>query len=177
MKTILGIDPGFAKCGIAIVELMPDAERVISLFVACTSKSDKKRKVRASEDNVRRAAELFGMINFPIGGDTIAICAEAQSWPRNAGAIAKIGIAWGVVAGIAARHGLPVLQATPKELKRAVCGRGTASKKEVQAALVERYGELPLPPQRGLHEHACDALAAVVACLDADVIKLARRML
>lgn len=89
----------------------------------------------------------------------------------------KIGIFWGVLAATAEFNALPILQATPQEIKKRLCGRGSASKKEVQAKLVERYERLPLPSQKGKHEHICDALGAVVTCLDAPEIMMARRMI
>ena len=85
-------------------------------------------------------------------------------------------MAWGVVGTLAFRHGLPVLQVSPQDLKRCLTGSKTASKAEVQDALTARYGPLTLPSQRTLHEHVCDALGAVVACLDAAPVLMARRL-
>lgn len=174
---LLGIDPGFATCGIALVALDKDGERVLRLEVVRTKKSPKKRDVRASEDNVRRIIEIANRVMDVSGEGVIGICSESQSWPRNSGTSAKLGMVWGVIGTLSVMRGAPVLQATPMEIKKRLCGRGTASKKEVQAALVQRYGALDLPDPAGVHEHACDALAAVVACLDAPSVLMARRML
>ena len=52
---VLGLDPGFASIGAAVFELSKTGEVVSEVSVFKTSKSDKKRKVRASDDNLRRA--------------------------------------------------------------------------------------------------------------------------
>lgn len=176
MTALLGIDPGFASLGLARVELVGDGEHVAELGVVRTRKSDRKRGVRASDDNVRRIVELAEAVESWITPDVIALCCESQSWPRSSAVTAKLGMSWGVVGALAARHGLPVLQATPQEIKQAVAGVATASKAEVQDALTARYGPLELPSQRTLHEHCCDALGAVVACLDAAPVLMARRL-
>lgn len=174
--TLLGIDPGFAALGLAQVELVGSGERVAELGVVRTAKSNRKRGIRASDDNVRRIIELAQAVEPWVAPDVIAICVESQSWPRSSAVCGKLGMAWGVVGALAARHQLPVLQASPKEIKRAVTGKATASKDAVQTALEARYGPLRLPEQRTLHEHACDALGAVAACLEAPVVLMARRM-
>jgi crossover junction endodeoxyribonuclease RuvC len=176
-KVLVGLDPGFASLGLARVHLLEGGgERVARLRVLRTKASSKKHGVYACDDNVRRAVELAEGLEEWITPGVIAICAESQSWPRNSAVCAKLGHAWGIIASVAHRHGLPVLQRSPQDIKRAVTGSATASKKAVQAALVERYGPLRLPTQVTLHEHCCDALGAVVACLDAPEIQMVRRL-
>jgi len=178
MTTIIGVDPGFACLGLARVALLPGGgERVECLEVIRTEASARKREIRATDDNLRRAGELAAALDGWIGPDVVAICSESQSWPRNAATTAKVGMCWGVIAAVAHRHGLPVLQASPQEIKRAVAGRKTASKGEIMVALECRYDDLPpWPAQKGLVEHAADALAAVVACLDHPMFLMTRRM-
>ncbi len=177
MTALLGIDPGFASLGLARVELVGAGERVARLGVVRTAKSDRKRGVLASDDNVRRIVELAEAVESWITPDVIAICTESQSWPRSSAVCGKLDLSWGVVGALASRHGLPVLQVSPQDLKRCLTGSKTASKAQVQSALTARYGPLELPSQRTLHEHCCDALGAVVACLDAAPVLMARRLI
>lgn len=174
---LLGIDPGFATMGLARVELAKGHERIDALGVVRTVKSVKKRAVRASDDNLRRIVEIAAELEEWIVPGTIALCCESQSWPRSASVSAKVGMCWGVIGALAARHGLAVLQSSPKEIKVAVAGKGTASKLEVQAALERRYGALDLPKQKTLREHPADALGAVVAVLDSPTVLMARSMM
>lgn len=174
---VLGLDPGFAALGLAAVDLTPGAERVERAWVVRTEKAARKVEVRASDDNVRRARQLAAELERAVvEWGPVALAAEAQSWPRNAGASAKVGIAWGVVAALAERHGLPLVQASPQDVKRAVAGAKTASKGEVAAAVEARFPEVEWPRQASLVEHAADAVAVVLACLDSPVLQLARRL-
>lgn len=180
---VFGIDPGFASCGWATVQLLPEGrERVVDAGVVRTEKSAKKRAVLASDDNHRRSVELFGALWRLVASQrVVAIAAESQSWPRNAGASAKVGMAWGVISAIAARLELPLVQASPQAVKRAICGRKDASKEDVLAALEQRYGVEQLEPILALpktqQEHPSDALAAAVACLDSEIVRMARQLM
>jgi crossover junction endodeoxyribonuclease RuvC len=175
---VLGIDPGFASCGVALVRLMPIDEKVVALAVIRTVKDNAKRRTYAADDNLRRARELHRVIDDLIVANGVrAIAAEAMSFPRNASNSAKMALCWGVLVSIAEARGLPIVQASPQALKRAVTGSTTASKDEVEFALLKRFGndleDLFTGPD-GQREHAFDALAAVVACLDSDVLRALR---
>ncbi len=61
----------------------------------------------------------------------------------------------GVVCYLLARRGIPTIEYTPSELKRALCGNGRAPKIQMQRALMKilHLPELPTP------DDAADALA------------------
>lgn len=195
--TIIGIDPGFASCGYAIIDIGPSTKEamVASLGVLRTKVSDKKQKVLASHDNVRRGRELVRPLrDLMLSGRILAekdlfapaalkpvglVCAESMSFPRSASAAAKVAITWGLIIALLDQFDLPLLQASPQQVKRAVVGSASASKDEVKDALCKRFG-------RGLHrmvkaipasehEHCFDALASAVACLDTDEVRMLRR--
>ncbi len=174
---LLGIDPGFSAIGLARLELRPDGSEVVDdLAVIVTEPSAKRRKVLATEDNVRRLQEIGAALAPWIASDVVAICAESQSWPRNAGSSAKVGMSWGTIAELARVARVPILQASPQQVKRALTGRKDASKDEVRAALEARYQVRPeWPRQKGLVEHAADALACAVVCTGAPEVLAARR--
>lgn len=184
---VLGIDPGFASMGVAVVDVRERDERVIALDVVRTQKDDRKRRTLASDDNVRRARELavelggaIGWLGNAGGNNARVVCAEAMSFPRNASAASKVALSWGVICALAEVRDLPIVQASPQQIKKAVAGTKTASKLDVESALLARYGneleQLVAHLPDGQHEHAYDALAAVVACLDSDVLRMARRV-
>lgn len=177
MGLVLGIDTGFSTMGISLLELSGHSDKVLGVKTLTTKKSDKKRNVRASDDNMRRARELAVELRTRIEKyDLKAICMEAQSWPRNSSSSAKIGISWGVVAALAEAHGLPVLQATPQAIKMALVGKSSASKDEIISAIKKRYPEIVWPTAKGKHEHIADATGAVVACMDSDIIRMVRQV-
>lgn len=186
MTYILGIDPGFASVGVAVVALgdTPANDCPIKLDVIRTKKADTKRKVRASDDNLGRAKEIAAELQkiltlYPAS----LICAETMSYPRNAAAAAKMAICWGVLAAIAQQRHIPITQASPQEVKKALCGRKDASKEEVQDALQTMFPAMLTGKDNlcaripaSVQEHPYDALAAVIACRDSEVFLLARRM-
>lgn len=179
---VLGIDPGFSSLGYALVDLKGTDEVVVEgLGCIRTEKSSKKGKVLASDDNTRRARELFRAL-LPLMEGVVAICTESQSWPRNASSSAKVGMGWGVIAALSELMDVPILMASPQGLKRAVCGKATASKEEVQEAVDKRFGRdfgselVDNGLAKTYHEHPYDALGAVLACLDDEVLRIARRL-
>jgi Holliday junction resolvasome RuvABC endonuclease subunit len=181
---VLGIDPGLATFGLTVVQLTPTEEVVQAMHIKTTEKSPKKQNVKAADDTLRRSRELSEWLEKVVGvwGDQIkAICVEAMSWPRNSAAAVKVAMSWGVLSSLSARRSWPVVMATPAEIKLAVCGVKSASKQQVQDKLMERYPhseELQSFRQttaKTKQEHGFDALGSVVACLDSEVIRLARR--
>jgi len=177
MGIVLGIDTGFSTMGLSLMELTPTGEKVLGVRTLVTKKSAKKTGVRASDDNIRRARELAAELRRRLDKyDIKALCMESQSWPRNASASAKIGISWGIVAAVAESKDLPILQASPQAIKKALVGVSNASKDEVIAAIKKRFPEIKWPNAKSIHEHIADATGAVVACMDSEVIKMVRQV-
>lgn len=177
MSIVLGCDPGLASFGLALVDVDATDERVVALEVLRTEKSSRKRSVLAADDNVRRCRELSARLLYLVGQHRPrVICAESMSHPRGSSAAAKLAMSWGALATVAEILALPLVQAAPKAIKLATAGSGTASKEDVQAALERRYPGLAWPSRKSDVEHAADALGAVVACLESDVVRMARRL-
>lgn len=177
MTRLLGIDPGFASIGWAVVESTDDGSTldVISAGVVRSKKAKPKQRVLAADDNFRRAREIgraLGRIMLEHRVD--AVCAEAMSFPRSSSVAAKMAMCWGVLAQLCETLGLPLVQTSPQKLKRAVTGNASASKDDVAAALYIRLpnalGALVGIPA-SIHEHAMDAFGAIIACLDSDVVR------
>ncbi len=188
-KLLLGIDPGLRRCGWSAVLVEDGVPRLHSCGVFKTEKSAKKLNVLASSDNVRRCRELWTMLedcyldNSEPGSfmeDASCICVESQSWPRSASSSAKTGMAWGVLSAWAECHQIPLVQASPQQIKFAATGKGTASKQAVAEGLAKRPGFENLPAlldqlNKGDREHAADATGAVVACLGSDLVRACLR--
>lgn len=174
----LGLDVGFAAFGWAIAELDPDP-RALALGLIRTKKD--QRKVLLAVDNHKRGQQIVRELVdvLDLCPDVGVICAETISFVRSNTVMAQMGRAWGIVDALAELRGLPLLQASPQEIKKANCPlHKAASKLDVQQSLEERFGEavrqqlVRIP--RSMHEHPCDALGAIVACLSRDELRLAR---
>lgn len=177
---IIAIDPGLGSFGAALIDLPGDgfdrAARpgVIAVAYNETKKAAKKQNLLAADDTAERARELWQFLRifwhdaYPSAMPPTrprALLAEAQSWPRNAGASAKVGVAWGVIVAFAAERDLPILQLSPQKVKKHLCNSISASKEEVEAAVRGRtlwaaearaYME---GLKGGAHEHVHDAIA------------------
>lgn len=179
---VLGIDPGMASVGVAVMELLPDGLRLVEAGVIRTQKADKKRRVRAADDNIERTREIASELLRSIRTyRPVAICAESMSFPRSSSVAGKMAMCWGALAAIAEERHLPVLQATPQEIKQVLTGSKAAGKEEVQAAVLARLAprscrDIESIP-RSQQEHAYDAMAAVMACEGSEVIRMARQMM
>jgi crossover junction endodeoxyribonuclease RuvC len=177
---VLGLDPGFSCVGFALVRLDGDELHPTEMGVIRTEKASKKQNVFASEDNLRRAREITAVLNKILRAHPVqAMCAETMSFPRSSSVAAKMAMCWGVVAAFSELMNIPLVQATPKALKKSVTGRADASKEDIIEVLRKRYGEEVeglvdgVPPS--LREHPYDALGAVVACRDSELLRLLRR--
>ncbi len=193
IPTLIGVDPGFANFGYAATTWQnPKQGHVQDFGVFETEKSNKKQNVLSSSDNIRRMREIHMFFSTWLrrfadhaSYRVIAICAESISLPRNASVSAKMGMTWGVLVSVAAELSVPIFEATPQMVKRAVTGNKSATKEEVQAAL-----DVFIPTVlgasvttsaaidkflKGQREHVADSLASVVACMSSDSIQMALR--
>lgn len=177
--SLLGLDPGFASLGYAVVDLLP-TPHVVSFGVFETAKSSKKQHVLSTEDNVRRSIlisrALRGWATF--APRCVGICAEAMSFPRSSSVAAKMALTWGAIASLSEAANIPILQASPQQVKVSACGVKTATKDEVQAAVLRLYPEIAAMRAgivRGQWEHPHDALAVAHLMLQSDVVKMLLR--
>lgn len=176
---LIGVDPGMANFGWAVVALGPGTMRVLSLDIVRTEKSQKKRNVLASDDNVRRLREVSKTVwalasNHNVSG----FCLESMSFPRSASAAAKMAMTWGVVCAVAEALQIPIFQASPQQIKLKLCGQKDASKDDVEAAVKKAFPEASklLKAPRSVQNHAWDAVAAAMTCADSEVVRMVRKL-
>lgn len=182
---VLGLDMGFAGLGWSVYALgapVPRgtvADRVLDLGIITTKPTPKKRRAFTSDDNHRRTAEIYLQLRGIVDHNAIrAVAAETFIYHRGIKASAKMGLAWGALIALITERDLPLLEATPQEIKKVLCDDVKATKDDVQRAVLARYGS-PLadalaPYADSLHEHAYDSVGAIVACLPSNTIKLLR---
>ena len=147
---ILGIDPGTAALGYGIVD--STAGRVRRVDHGCLA----TRADRPLTERLRAIHALVADLIELHRPDRLAV--ERLFFSRNAQTAFAVGQARGVVLLAAAERDVPVREATPSEVKSAVCGDGRADKAAVarMVALVLGMAELPTP------DDAADALAIAI---------------
>lgn len=144
---ILGIDPGTATTGFAVIKKVKTGVQALDFGVITTSKNlELPERLREIAANLR---ELFSL-HKP---DLLAV--ESLFFFRNHTTAFLVAQARGVVLLAAAEHGLPVREFTPLQVKQAVTGYGRAEKKQIQRMVQQIFelDEIPKP------DDAADALA------------------
>lgn len=151
---VIGIDPGTATTGYAIVRLLRDhrLEAIEYGAIRTPAKAPLCERLGA----ICQAVEDLGRAHRP---DAMAV--EELFFGRSARNVFAVGQARGAVLVAAARLGLPVYEYTPMQVKQAVTGYGHADKHQVQQ-MVKAIFALHLVPKP---DDAADALAVAACCL------------
>lgn len=136
---VLGVDPGVANVGLAVVAR---ADRKVSLVWSTTVRTPSDL---AGSSRLRRLADEVGAAIGLHAPDAVAI--ERLAWNRNQVSALQVARATGAVMVVADRAGLPVEEYGPNEVKIAVTGSGNADKHQVRDALVRIHGLRNCPVQ------------------------------
>jgi crossover junction endodeoxyribonuclease RuvC len=150
---VLGIDPGLANVGLAVVARR---DRAVTLVWSDTVRTptDAEEAVR-----LRRLADAVAEAIADHRPDAVAI--ERVAWNRNQVSALRVARAIGAIMVAADRAGLPVQEYGPNEVKIAVTGMGDADKRQVRDALarIHRLRGVPAQPD------AADAVAIALTHL------------
>jgi len=147
---ILGIDPGSVITGFGAIETENRKTRLIGCGCIRTS---------AKTPFAERLRKIYGELAETLSRyhpDEVAV--EDVFYSNNVKTALKIGHARGVILLAAADAGLPIAEYSPREVKRAVVGSGSASKEQVQF-MVKNILTLKEAPQP---YDATDALAVAL---------------
>ena len=121
---ILGIDPGSVITGFGAIQTENREPRLIGCGCIRTS---------AKTPFAERLRKIYGELAETLlryHPDEVAV--EDVFYSNNVKTALKIGHARGVILLAAADAGLPIAEYSPREVKRAVVGSGSASKEQVQ---------------------------------------------
>lgn len=147
---ILGIDPGLAAAGWGLIEYPRGGPETV-LYGAVRTKADLETPARLQE--------LYQAIQAVIAETKPeAISVEQLFFATNVKTAIVVAQARGAILLATADSKLPIYEYTPLQIKKAVSGRGTANKSQVQHMVAMLLGlkEIPRP------DHAADALAAAL---------------
>ncbi|MCJ1707359.1 crossover junction endodeoxyribonuclease RuvC [Microbacterium sp. VKM Ac-2923] len=145
---VLGIDPGLTRCGVGVVDVLPN--RTATLVHVGVVRS-------ATTDPIERrlATIAAGIRSVLAEHDPGVVAVERVFAQNNRHSVMGTAQASGIALLLAAEYGIPAATHTPSEVKAAITGYGSADKLQVQTmvARVLRLDELPQPAD------AADALA------------------
>lgn len=149
---ILGIDPGFDRLGLAVVEGDPSRPTLIWSDCVTPPKGATADRLAAVEDAVRTAITTYTP-------DAVAI--ETLFFSTSKTSALGVAEARGVVLATAGQAGLPVREYSPGTVKLAVTGHGRADKTAIARMLPKL---LTLPPKKRLDDEF-DAIAIAITGL------------
>ena len=155
---ILGVDPGIADTGFGIIE------KSNSNSLNCITYGSIKTK--ASEILPNRLSILHKEINkIIIEHQPNLASVEELFFQNNAKTAFVVGQARGVIILTLNLHNIPIINATPLQVKQAVSAYGKASKSQVQkmTKLILNLDKIPKP------DDAADALAIAIYASNAQL--------
>ncbi len=150
---VIGIDPGTALTGYAVVEEDGANLRLVAIGVVDTP-TRISLPVRLQQIYTRLRALITEYVPQ-------AAAVEQLFFSRNARTAMAVGEARGVVLLALADAGLPIAEYTPLQIKQAVTGYGSAEKQQVQemVRLLLGLSDIPRP------DDAADAAATAICHL------------
>ena len=160
---VLGVDPGVASVGLAIVARgRPRTTVVWSDTVRTPSTRPEADRLRAISQAVRAA----------IGAHRpSALALERVMWGQNRTSALSVARATGVIMLAAAEAGVAVEEYAPLEVKMATTGIGNADKEQVRSSLVRALKVDGVPRQAD----AADAVAVALCHLQQAALRRAAR--
>ena len=150
---IIGIDPGLARVGYGIVEIINEKKLLLDCGVIETAK-DKKE-----ED---RLYEIFNDLNELINYWNPNVAAVEKFFFYRSSTTISVVQARGVIMMVLASKKIQVSEYSPAQIKLTITGSGKASKREVLYAVMNHL-ELKKPPKP---DDSADALAIALTKLN-----------
>jgi crossover junction endodeoxyribonuclease RuvC len=148
---VLGVDPGLARTGVAVVDGVPGGLRLV--HAGCL-------ETRAGVEGGTRLAQLFAAVEALVAAQRPeAAAVEELFFASNRRSAMQVSEARGVILCALARAGIAVAAYTPMQVKEAVAGYGGATKPQV-ARMTRALLGAAVPPGPDDTTDAC----AVAVC-------------
>lgn len=154
MRRVIGLDPGTARTGYAIVDEDDSGTLKVVTFGVIETAADLPLPQRLLQLH-QQIGKLL-LLHQPQSG-----AVEKLFFQRNVRTAIQVGQARGVILLALAEAGIPITEYTPNEIKQAVTGYGSAEKQQIQE-MVRLLLQLPSRPQP---DDAADALAIAITHL------------
>lgn len=122
---VLGIDPGFERLGIAVLE--KEKNKKETLLFSCCFRTDKDlphyQRLQLIGAEVKKTIERFKP-------DTLAI--ETLFLSSNQKTVMAVAETRGIILYESTLHNLHIKEFSPPQIKLTICGNGKADKKSIQ---------------------------------------------
>jgi crossover junction endodeoxyribonuclease RuvC len=134
---ILGIDPGYDRCGWAVISLESRQVKPIAFDVVQTSKKQAKYE---------RFAQIFSFLQEQIQQYSVEeIAIEELFFARNVNTALPVSEVRGLIFSLAIQQGIPVAEYKPNQIKQTVTGHGQADKTQVLKMVMRQFGLEKIP--------------------------------
>jgi len=148
---ILGIDPGFGRTGLGVINVT--GSKLSHIWHSCIDTPadlDFTERLQIVRNDLAEAIRRFN--------PSVAVV-EKLFFQSNVKTAINVGAARGVILLTVADSGLPLIELTPNEVKQSVACHGAADKKQIQAMVMRLLAlqEIPKP------DDAADALAIAIS--------------
>ncbi len=150
---VLAIDPGYDRCGIAIVELQNQKETLIySACIETNRKDELADRITTIGNEVAKVIVTYS-----------PVCLGIETLYFNKNITTGIGVAEvrGVIVFLARQAGLTIYEFGPQEVKVAVTGYGNSDKSAVYTMINRLVHGVP----KKAKDDEYDAIAVGITCL------------
>jgi crossover junction endodeoxyribonuclease RuvC len=144
---VLSADPGYGRCGVAVLEKGPSGTEILHSMCVETS-SDQEFPQRLA-----RVIEVFEQWGTEYHPQSVAL--ERLYLAKNKKTAMRVAEVRGALISSAIKQQIPIFEYTPGEVKVAVTGYGNADKKAMTKMIHALFKKLP--PLR--HDDEYDAIA------------------
>lgn len=149
---ILGVDPGYGRMGLALIEKSRNGEKLI--HSECFETSDKlphSQRLLLISNKIEEICDEFEPQKMAI---------ETLLFSKNVKTALKVAEARGVILSTTAKRNIRIFEYNPNQIKLAVTGYGKSDKKQI-ISMVEKL--LKLTPKKR-HDDEFDAIAIALTC-------------
>ena len=152
---VLSIDPGFGRCGFAVME-KGSLNKYVILFSECFE-TDTEANFSERLEVVGKKLEVMIKKYNP---DIVAI--EKIFFQKNKKTAMDVSQVIGALSYIAESAEIPVKNYTPNEVKSSITGNGNANKKQVEFMVKQM---VDIDPNKKMIDDEYDAIAVGITCL------------
>lgn len=150
---VLGIDPGYDRLGVALIEKQNNQETV--LFSTCI-------ETDADTELAERLVTLGGELETILTTyQPELVGVETLFFNKNIKTALGVAHARGVILFLVKRAGIPILELSPQQIKVAVTGYGNSDKTAVTMMIKQLAANVP----QHAHDDEYDAIAAGITAL------------